>query len=106
MRRNVCVSYPRTGIPHWCKSPAPSRRRPTVAAWCESDVASASERSAKPLEGVQSRESKGRHAFIMRLRIAASLRKSLKLPLGATYGDVIALARAAAETFSKTGAKR
>ena len=40
---------------------------------------------------------KGRHAFIMRLRIAASLRKSLKLPLGATYEDVIALARTARE---------
>ena len=40
---------------------------------------------------------KGRHAFIMRLRIPASLRKSLKLPLGATYEDMIAFARTAAE---------
>ena len=40
---------------------------------------------------------KGRHAFIIRLRIAASLRKSLELPLGATYEDVIAVARTARE---------
>jgi Family of unknown function (DUF5681) len=46
---------------------------------------------------------KGRHAFIMRLRIPASLRKSLKLPLGATYEDVIAFARTAA---SKTPPKQ
>ena len=39
---------------------------------------------------------KGRHADIARLRIPAGMRKSLKLPLGATYKDVIALARAAA----------
>jgi Family of unknown function (DUF5681) len=49
---------------------------------------------------------KGRHAFIMHLRIAASLRKSLKLPLGATYEDVIALAHTAAKMPSKTGARQ
>ena len=42
----------------------------------------------------------------MRVRIPPSIRKSLKLPLGATYENVIALARTAAETPSKTGAKR
>jgi Family of unknown function (DUF5681) len=39
---------------------------------------------------------KGCHAAIGRLRIPAAIRKSLKLPLGATYGDVIALAAKAA----------
>src|SRR5260221_9110745 len=35
----------------------PNRGRPTVVAWCESDAASASERSAETLEWVQWKES-------------------------------------------------
>jgi hypothetical protein len=40
---------------------------------------------------------KGAHQAIARTRIPARIRKSLKLPLGATYEDVIALAKAAAD---------
>jgi hypothetical protein len=39
------VGCPRRGIPHWCKSPAPGRCRPTVAACYGSDAASGSARS-------------------------------------------------------------